>query len=160
MKITDVSLTLFSWDDIPATQYGLTSRFAGSSALGLLCLRTDDGVEGHAFLGSASNSAANDAQGLISHLKPILMGRDPILREAIVTGVFRPGQRLIGLVRRGVWVSQARMRNGGYASVSPVASAGRVMPYIATSTRRARSIAIDSALRTRTSSNGGFFVFA
>src|SRR5581483_4685592 len=59
MKITDVSLTLFSWDDIPATQYGLTSRFAGSSALGLLCLRTDDGVEGHAFLGSASNSAAS-----------------------------------------------------------------------------------------------------
>ena len=38
MKITDVSLTLFAWDDIPATQYGLHSKFSGSSALGLLRL--------------------------------------------------------------------------------------------------------------------------
>ena len=37
MKITDVSLTLFAWDDIPPTTYGLhTGKFAGSSALGLL----------------------------------------------------------------------------------------------------------------------------
>lgn len=107
MKITDVSLTLFSWDNIPATQYGLTSRFAGSSALGLLCLRTDDGVEGHAFLGSASNSAASDAQGLITHLKPILMGRDPILREAIVAELWRrqrsAGVRCIGAVDVALW---------------------------------------------------------
>lgn len=107
MKITDVSLTLFSWDDIPATQYGLTSRFAGSSALGLLCLRTDDGVDGHAFLGSASNSAATDAQGLITHLKPILMGRDPILREAIVAELWRrqrsAGVRCIGAVDVALW---------------------------------------------------------
>jgi L-alanine-DL-glutamate epimerase-like enolase superfamily enzyme len=107
MKITDVSLTLFSWDDIPATQYGFTSRFAGSSALGLLCLRTDDGVEGHAFLGSASNSAATDAQGLITHLKPILMGRDPVLREAIVAELWRrqrsAGVRCIGAVDVALW---------------------------------------------------------
>ena len=36
MKITDVSLTLFAWDDIPPTQYGQHSKFSGSSALGLL----------------------------------------------------------------------------------------------------------------------------
>ena len=45
MKITDVSLTLFAWDDIPPTQYGQHSRFAGSSALGLLRIATDDGKE-------------------------------------------------------------------------------------------------------------------
>jgi len=33
-EITDVSLTLFAWDDIPPTQYGQMSRFSGSSALG------------------------------------------------------------------------------------------------------------------------------
>ena len=54
MKITDVTLTLFAWDDIPPTQYGQHSRFAGSSALGLLRLVTDQGIEGNAFLGSAS----------------------------------------------------------------------------------------------------------
>ena len=54
MKITDVTLTLFAWDDIPATTYGRhTGRFGGKSQLGLLALATDEGVEGHAFLGSA-----------------------------------------------------------------------------------------------------------
>ena len=79
MKITDVSLTLFAWDDIPPTQYGNHSKFAGSSALGLLRIATDEGVEGNAFLGSASNSATTDGQGLITHLKPMLMGRNPHL---------------------------------------------------------------------------------
>ena len=37
MKITDVTVTLFAWDDIPATQYGShAARFAGRSDLGLV----------------------------------------------------------------------------------------------------------------------------
>ena len=107
MKITDVSLTLFAWDDIPPTQYGQHSRFAGSSALGLLRIATDDGVEGHAFLGSASNSAAIDGQGLITHLKPMLMGRNPMHREALVVDLWkrqRPaGVRTIGAVDVALW---------------------------------------------------------
>ena len=107
MKITDVSLTLFAWDDIPPTQYGQHSKFSGSSALGLLTLSTDDGVEGHAFLGSASNSAATDGQGLITHLKPVLMGRDPLQREAIVAELWkkqRPaGVRAIGAADVALW---------------------------------------------------------
>ena len=86
MKITDVTLTLFAWDDIPPTQYGQHSRFAGSSALGLLRIATDEGVEGCAFLGSASNSATTDGQGLITHLKPVLMGRDPMRLRAFKAG--------------------------------------------------------------------------
>ena len=43
MKITDVTLTLFAWDDIPATTYGRhTGRFGGKSQLGLLTIRTDE----------------------------------------------------------------------------------------------------------------------
>ncbi|MBS0517835.1 MAG: mandelate racemase [Proteobacteria bacterium] len=107
MKITDVSLTLFAWDDIPPTQYGLHSRFAGSSALGLLRIQTDQGIEGHAFLGSASNSATTDGQGLVTHLKPVLMGRDPLLREAIVADLWRKqrmaGVRAIGAVDVALW---------------------------------------------------------
>ena len=91
MKITDVTLTLFSWDDIPPTFYGAhTGRFAGSSALGLLRLQTDEGVEGHAFLGSAQNPASTDGQGLITHLKPLLMGRNPLDREHYVMKQIRP----------------------------------------------------------------------
>ena len=107
MKITDVTLTLFAWDDIPPTQYGQHSRFAGSSALGLLRIATDDGVEGHAFLGSASNSATTDGQGLITHLKPVLMGRNPLHREAIVVDLWKKqraaGVRAIGAVDVALW---------------------------------------------------------
>ena len=107
MKITDVTLTLFAWDDIPPTQYGQHSRFAGSSALGLLRIATDDGVEGHAFLGSASNSATTDGQGLITHLKPVLMGRNPLHREALVVDLWKKqracGVRAIGAVDVALW---------------------------------------------------------
>jgi hypothetical protein len=42
MKITDVSLTLFSWESIPSTIYGHhTARPTGKSDLGLLAIATD-----------------------------------------------------------------------------------------------------------------------
>ena len=107
MKIVDVTLTLFAWDDIPATQYGFHSKFAGSSALGLLRLVTDQGLEGHAFLGSAANAATTDGQGLITHLKPMVMGRDPMHREAIVADLWKrqrvAGVRAIGAVDVALW---------------------------------------------------------
>ena len=67
MKITDVTLTLFGWDDIPATTYGRhTGKFGGKSQLGLLAVKTDEGVVGHAFLGSAQRGAHLDGQSLIT----------------------------------------------------------------------------------------------
>src|SRR2546426_8305155 len=90
MKITDVTLTLFAWSDIPATTYGRhTGTFAGTSQLGLLSIRTDDGVEGHAFLGSAMRSATLDAESLIQHLKPIVMGQDPLERERLYQALWQ-----------------------------------------------------------------------
>src|SRR3954454_25220924 len=84
MKITDVTLTLFAWDGIPPTTYGRhTGRFSGESELGLLTLRTDEGVEGHAFLGSAMRSAALGAQSLLRVLKPLVFGQDPLDRERL-----------------------------------------------------------------------------
>jgi len=107
MKITDVTLTLFAWDDIPPTTYGAHSRFSGSSALGLLRIITDEGLEGHAFLGSASNSAATDGQGLITHLKPMLMDRNPLHREALVQDLWKKqracGVRAIGAADVALW---------------------------------------------------------
>ena len=44
MKISDVTLTLFAWDDIPATSYGAhTGKFSGQTRLGLLAIATDQG---------------------------------------------------------------------------------------------------------------------
>ena len=79
MKIIDVDLTLFNWDDIPPTRYHAGSvNSGGRSNLGLLTVRTDQGIEGHAFLGGATNPAETDAGALIRFLKPVLMGKDPL----------------------------------------------------------------------------------
>ena len=77
MKIDDVSLTIFTWDNIPATRYHLGSLASATSNLGLLRIHTDAGLEGHAFLGSATNPAAMDGPQLIRSLKPMLMGAGP-----------------------------------------------------------------------------------
>src|SRR5947208_8960701 len=84
LKITDVTLTLFSWESIPATIYGHhTARPTGQSDLGLLRVATDEGIEGHAFLSTSSNPASLDGPGLIRFLKPIVMGQDPLDRERL-----------------------------------------------------------------------------
>ncbi len=108
MKITDVTLTLFAWDNIPTTTYGThTGQFAGSSALGLLRIATDQAIEGHAFLGSAMNSAAHDGQALISHLKPVLLGKNPLDRERLNQAIWKrqraAGVRPIGAVDVALW---------------------------------------------------------
>src|SRR4249919_1337668 len=76
MKITDITVTLFAWEDIPATQYGRHSgRFSGKSDLGLVTIKTDQGVEGHAFLGSSSRPASGgDASLIVKIVKPMLVG--------------------------------------------------------------------------------------
>src|SRR5438874_6446139 len=84
MKITDVSLTLFAWESIPATIYGHhTARPTGNSDLGLLRIATDEGIEGHAFLGTSSNPASLDGPALIRFLKPVVIGQDPLDRERL-----------------------------------------------------------------------------
>ena len=83
MKIDDVSLTIFTWDNIPATRYHLGALASSASNLGLLRIHTDEGLEGHAFLGAATNPASMDAPQLIRSLKPMLMGQNPLERERI-----------------------------------------------------------------------------
>jgi L-alanine-DL-glutamate epimerase-like enolase superfamily enzyme len=108
MKITDLTLTLFAWDDIPATRYAAhTGRFAGSSSLGPLTLSTDEGVEGHAFLGSAYNPAQLDGPMLIHVLKPIVMGQDPLERERLYQAMWKRARavtvRAIGAIDIALW---------------------------------------------------------
>src|ERR1700756_5491509 len=84
MKITDGTLTLFSWESIPSTIYGHhTALPTGKSVLGLLAVTTDQGVIGHAFLGTSSNPASLDWPGLIRFLKQILIGQNPLDRERL-----------------------------------------------------------------------------
>jgi len=97
MKIDALEVTLFAWDDIPPTRYTQgTHNTSGRSNLGLLRIKTDDGVEGNAFLGSAVNPAETDAGALIRFLKPVLMGKDALAREELHAAM-RARQRHLGL---------------------------------------------------------------
>ena len=84
MQIDAVELTLFAWEDIPPTKYSQGSQnTSGKSALGLLRIGTDAGIDGYAFLGSSTSTAETDAGALVRYLKPQLIGRDPLARESL-----------------------------------------------------------------------------
>ena len=76
--------------------------------IGLLTIHTDEGVDGHAFLGVTSNrSAEMDALSLITYLKPVVMGQDPLARERLhETMIFLQNNttiRAIGAVDVALW---------------------------------------------------------
>ena len=56
MKIDDITVTLFRWNFAP-WKTGVGTAFGGRKLLGVLTVRTDEGVEGHAFLGSSRQGA-------------------------------------------------------------------------------------------------------
>jgi L-alanine-DL-glutamate epimerase-like enolase superfamily enzyme len=108
MKIDDLTLTMFTWDGLPAVVYGQSVRqAAGSSTLGLLEIKTDAGVSGHAFLGASGRGADSDADLLIRILKPIVMGQDPLDRERLYQALARRSRaasvRAMGAIDVALW---------------------------------------------------------
>ena len=140
MKITDVTLTLFAWENIPATIYGRhTGKFGGQSQLGLLTLRTDEGAEGHAFLGSASRGAQYDAESLMSALKPLVMDQDPLDRERLYQALLSRSRqttwRAIGAVDVALWDLAGKVTGlpihrllGSYRDRLPAYASSAVLP--------------------------------
>lgn len=109
MRITDVSVTLWAWNDIPPTRYttAVASSASRTTHLGLLRIATDDGPDGHAFIGSAMGPADRDAAFVIGSLKPLLMGEDPLARERIWHAMMHRTRgtmlRAIGAVDVALW---------------------------------------------------------
>ena len=84
MKITDVTVTLFNWENIPSKSYDHEVKVKGNSTdLGLVRIQTDEGIEGHALLGLRVHPASLEAPHIIRFLKPILMGQNPLDRERL-----------------------------------------------------------------------------
>jgi L-alanine-DL-glutamate epimerase-like enolase superfamily enzyme len=140
MKITEVTLTLFEWDGIPATRYARhTGRFEGTSTLGLLTIATGDGVEGHAFLGSAMYSADQDGPALIKNLKPVVMGENPLDRELLYDRLWHKNRtvplRAIGAVDVALWDIAGKVAGlpihrllGSYRTSVPAYASSAVLP--------------------------------
>jgi L-alanine-DL-glutamate epimerase-like enolase superfamily enzyme len=142
VKITDVHLTLFAWDDIPATRYGRhTGQFGGASQLGLLTIATDAGVAGHAFLGSAMRSAQMDGQSLIHYLKPVVLGQDPLDRERLYQALWQKHRqttlRAIGAMDVALWDLAGKVAGlpihrllGSYRDRVPAYASSAVLPAV------------------------------
>ena len=76
MKITDLSITLHTWDVPPVNYTGQAS--GGSKEVGVVTIATDEGVEGHSFLGTSGQGADEFVNEVITRLKPVVMGRNPL----------------------------------------------------------------------------------
>jgi L-alanine-DL-glutamate epimerase-like enolase superfamily enzyme len=76
MKITNVKMDLFTWKSEP-WKTGVGTAFGGTQQLGVVTVETDDGLSGHAFLGSSRMGADHFALGLIEFIKPRILGRNP-----------------------------------------------------------------------------------
>ncbi|MBI2871942.1 MAG: mandelate racemase [Chloroflexi bacterium] len=105
MKVTDLSLTLFKWPSAP-WHTGRT-HFGGERQLGIVTVHTDEGVEGHAFLGSSRQGAEVFAGPLMELVKPVVVGRNPLDIGAIWTEMYRLNRmvavRAIGAVDVALW---------------------------------------------------------
>ena len=108
MQITDVDVTVFAWEGIPFARYGSANPVTvPRGEIGLLRLTTDEGLEGHSFLGSSFRSVQLDVTSLVRHLKPVVMGQDPLERERLhgelVARVRATTLRAIGAVDVALW---------------------------------------------------------
>ena len=77
MKITDLKVTMFKWNFAP-WKTGVGTAFGGQKLLGVMTITTDEGIEGHSFLGSSRQGADAFTGPLIEFIKPMLMGRNPL----------------------------------------------------------------------------------
>ena len=141
MKITDLTVTLFAWDDIPARTFGKHTGVmaTGRSDLGLVTISTDDGVQGHAFLGSSMRAASFDAATIIRYLKPLVMGQNPLDRERLYAAMWARARntnyRCIGAVDIALWDIAGKVADlpihrliGSYRDAVPAYASSAVLP--------------------------------
>jgi L-alanine-DL-glutamate epimerase-like enolase superfamily enzyme len=140
VQITDVTLTLFAWENIPATTYTrYTGTLQGASQLGLLRIVTDQGIEGHAFLGSSVYSADQDGPSLIKYLKPMILGQNALDRAFLYDRLLHRGRvttlRAIGAVDVALWDLAGKAAGmpihallGSYRKSVPAYASSAVLP--------------------------------
>jgi L-alanine-DL-glutamate epimerase-like enolase superfamily enzyme len=108
VQITDVTLTIFRWTDLPPVTYTRNSTGGdGESRLGLVTISTDAGIDGHAFLGASFRPVDIDARGFIDNLKPLVMGENPLDRDRLHAALMTQNRsvmfRPIGAIDVALW---------------------------------------------------------
>ena len=105
MIITDVTVTLFLWR-VKQWRAG-TMKFGGDIPLGMVTINTDDGIEGHSFLGTSRQGSDTAAKRLVEELKPVVMNRNPLDIGAIWADMYRRKRwvslSVIGAIDVALW---------------------------------------------------------
>ena len=106
MKITNLKVTMFRWHFAP-WKTGVGTAFGGQKLLGIVTIATDEGIEGHSFLGSSRQGADAYAGPLIEFIKPMLMGTNPLDIGAIWKKMWKQDRSVstnaIGAVDVALW---------------------------------------------------------
>lgn len=106
MRISNVRVELFNWTTEP-WMTGVGTTFGDTRQLGVVTVETDEGVSGHAFLGSSRIGADHFAPGLIEFIKPLVMGRNPLDIGAIWAEMWKANRSVstyvIGAVDVCLW---------------------------------------------------------
>ena len=105
MKITELSVTMFNWNT--ASWGTATGTFGGHRLLGVVSVKTDEGVTGNAFLGSSRQGADAFVGPMMEFLKPALLGRTPLDIGAIWANMWKLNRSVstnaIGAVDVALW---------------------------------------------------------
>lgn len=107
MKITDLTVTLVRWD-VPKDRHpGYPEAQSWDAQLGVVTVHTDEGIEGHSFLGNYRQRADDFAGPMIRFLKPIVVGRNPLDIGALWSEMWAQNRivhvRAIGAVDVALW---------------------------------------------------------
>jgi L-alanine-DL-glutamate epimerase-like enolase superfamily enzyme len=76
-RIDDVGVRLFTWPVEPGKDHAGRTR-APEVELGVVTVRTDQGAEGHSFIGAHAMSGDRWGADLLQFLKPVLLGRNAL----------------------------------------------------------------------------------
>jgi len=139
MRITDLSIVLHRWQ-VPRTTYR-ESFGGGATDVGVLRLETDEGITGHAFLGSASAGADQFAGQVLQRLKPLVVGRNPLDIGAIWLDLWRAirnvDTRAICAVDVALWDIAGQVATlpihrllGTYRETAPAYASSAVLPNV------------------------------
>lgn len=107
VKITDLTVTIFS-RELPEIISGPHNPVVkGKSNLGIVTIHTDEGVTGYGMVGGSSKPPEYDVHSMLVSLKPLLIGQDPLDREAIYNKMLWRARhttwRCIGAIDVALW---------------------------------------------------------
>ena len=75
MRITDISVVLHDRRTDVLKVFAVRD---GRLPMGVLRIRTDEGIEGNSFVSSPGPGAAAVAEQIVRFIKPLLIGEDPV----------------------------------------------------------------------------------